>query len=165
MHDSLSRRQILTAKLRPLPGVLRPPWAVKGFEAKCDACGDCIKACPQKILRADGGGLPVIDFSRTGCDFCAECAKSCQSGAIRQSGTPWSLDVRVLGRCLAVQGTVCRSCEENCEEAAIRFRLGLNGKSYPLIDADECNGCGFCFAPCPTGAIAIEVKHMEEAQA
>jgi len=165
MHESLSRRQILTAKLQALPAVLRPPWTDEDFEAKCEACGDCIQACPRRILRADAQNFPFVDYARTGCDFCGECAKFCETGAIRKAGIPWQLEVRVLARCLAVRGTICRSCEEICEEEAISFRLGLNGKSYPMIDADECNGCGFCVAPCPTKAIAIQVKQMEEIHA
>ncbi len=169
MHESLSRRQILTAKLQSLPAVLRPPWTGDDFETRCNACGDCITACPRNILRADARKLPFVDFANTGCDFCGECARSCEAGAIGESASPWDLEVKVLARCLAVQGTVCRSCEEICDEEAVSFRLGLNGKSYPVIDMNTCNGCGFCIAPCPTRAIAIEARYearqMEEIHA
>lgn len=165
MHDRLSRRQILTAKLRALPAVLRPPWTGDDFEARCNACGECIQACPRQVLRVDAQNYPFVDYSNTGCDFCGECAKSCDTGAIRERATPWDVEVKILARCLAVQGTVCRSCEEICEEEAVSFRLGLNGKSCPVINAQACSGCGFCVAPCPTRAITIQAKQMEEIHA
>ena len=43
----------------------------------------------------------------------------------------------------------CNTCEENCPvEGAIEH----NDDNY-VVNADLCNGCMSCIAPCPTGAI------------
>lgn len=43
----------------------------------------------------------------------------------------------------------CNTCEENCPvEGAIEH----NDDNY-VVNADHCNGCMSCIAPCPTGAI------------
>lgn len=64
---------------------------------------------------------------------------------------------RLEPNCLAVQGTVCRTCSEHCEPGAIRFRLLPAGKSIPLIDDALCNACGDCVRVCPAQAMALRV--------
>jgi len=41
----------------------------------CDACGACVAACPQKILKTQEGKLVVVDMDL--CTICKECAKAC----------------------------------------------------------------------------------------
>ncbi|MBO3802814.1 MAG: DNA-directed RNA polymerase subunit D [Candidatus Brockarchaeota archaeon] len=41
----------------------------------CDACGRCVAACPQKILKVQGGRLYVSDVDL--CTVCKECARAC----------------------------------------------------------------------------------------
>jgi ferredoxin-type protein NapF len=50
---------------------------------------------------------------------------------------------------------VCRSCGEVCDESAIRFKLEVGGIARPLLDQEQCNGCGACFAVCPVRAVRI----------
>jgi ferredoxin-type protein NapF len=64
---------------------------------------------------------------------------------------------RLGPRCLAVQGTVCRTCGEHCEPGAIRFKLLPAGKSLPLIDDARCDACGECVRVCPVQAMALRV--------
>jgi ferredoxin-type protein NapF len=64
---------------------------------------------------------------------------------------------RLEPHCLAVQGTVCRTCGEHCEPGAIRFKLMPAGKSLPLIDDARCNACGECVRVCPAQAMALRV--------
>lgn len=52
-------------------------------------------------------------------------------------------------RCLARGGTVCRICEEFCDDGAIRFRLLGHGRSEPVVDLERCS-LGKAFLPaCP----------------
>ncbi len=163
--EGLNRRQIITASIKAKPAMLRPPWSGAAFEVNCNSCGDCIDICPRNILRGDDAGLAFIDFSHSGCDFCGECVRVCETGALAGSKMPWRVELEISGKCLAIRGIVCRSCDENCDEEAIRFRPGLNGKSYPIIDESSCNGCGSCVSPCPVRAITIKAKQMEEIHA
>ena len=60
-----SRRGFLRGRPRPRAEI-RPPWALTepAFSARCTRCGDCLTACPQKILVAGDGGFPTVDFAR-----------------------------------------------------------------------------------------------------
>ena len=68
---------------------------------------------------------------------------------------PWSIRARIGSACLAVQGVLCRLCEEPCEETAIRFRPALGGYALPEIDGEACSGCGACVSACPAQAIEM----------
>jgi ferredoxin-type protein NapF len=70
---------------------------------------------------------------------------------------------RLEPACLAVQGTVCRSCSEHCEPGAIRIKLLPAGRSIPLIDDARCNACGECVRVCPAQAMSLRI--VEEAAA
>ncbi len=160
-RPELSRRQFLQGELRADSRPVRPPWAL--FEAQfieaCQRCDDCIGVCPEKILRRGSGGFPQVDFAAGGCTFCGDCARLCEYGALVFGGDPnqlpWRLRVAIEASCLSLNGTVCRSCGEVCEEHAIRFRLEVGGIARPLLDAGECNGCGQCLSVCPVGSIRI----------
>ena len=62
----------------------------------------------------------------------------------------------ILPQCLANQGVVCRTCGEQCEAGAIRFRPRLGGVALPELDTTRCNGCANCLPGCPTQAIALQ---------
>lgn len=64
----------------------------------------------------------------------------------------------VIGaHCLSMTGTTCRICAEHCDAGAIRFRLGLGGRSTPIV-SEACNGCDACRPVCPVGAIVLAPK-------
>jgi ferredoxin len=69
--------------------------------------------------------------------------------------------VRIDAKCLDVNGTTCRLCEEHCEEFAISFQLMAGGRAVPMIDEASCSGCSQCISICPTGAIH-PIHHFEE---
>ena len=63
---------------------------------------------------------------------------------------------QVVSHCFSWQGALCRLCETQCPQGAIRFKPAFGGFALPEVDGDVCNGCGACLAVCPTNAIIIK---------
>ncbi|GGH24806.1 ferredoxin-type protein NapF [Cribrihabitans marinus] len=158
-----SRRNLLRGRFRKTETpAIHPPGAQPDFGNICDECGDCINACPEAILISSSRG-PVVDFSRGGCTFCGECARACPTGALQEALVPdWPWRAEVGAKCLAFQGVSCRACEDACDRRAIRFRLMTAGRAVPVIDQDQCNGCGECAFVCPALAIGLEISQACE---
>jgi len=154
----ISRRQFLRGDLSGARAPLRPPWALSEprFVDACNRCGDCVTACPEKIIIVVRG-YPAIDFARAACTFCAACVDACVPQALRQTAdaSPWRIRPQIGAACVANDNIVCRSCGDACAARAIRFspRLGSVGK--PEVDDERCTGCGACIAPCPVTAIRL----------
>lgn len=158
MDHSASRANFLHGRFGKTDRPVRPPWALDeaAFAALCDGCGRCAKACPEGIIVRGRGGLPQIDFTRGGCTFCGECLQVCEPGALADRGqAAWRNKASITSRCFSWQGVVCRLCEEQCEQRAIRFRPALGGYSLPEVDAEACDGCGACVTACPSGAVEV----------
>lgn len=156
-HAFLAGRK--DGKSASTPPVIRPPWALSEqiFRSKCDSCRACLTRCENAILVADGDGYPVVDFSRGSCSFCGVCAESCSRGAF-SSGMecpPWEIKAWISADCLAHANVLCRTCAEQCPEAAIIFPRRAGTLSAPLVLGQRCNGCGACSSPCPAGAITM----------
>ncbi|MGL1832093.1 ferredoxin-type protein NapF [Rhodocyclaceae bacterium SMB388] len=158
---SVSRRSFLRGRFRASEGALRPPWAKAAgeFEQCCTRCGDCTEACPTGIIKSGEGAYPIVDFGAGECTFCGDCVTVCEPGALRrvEGQGPWALKLSIAESCLARQGVECRVCGECCGASVIRFRPRLGGVSEPEPDVARCTGCGACVAPCPVGAIAMEM--------
>ncbi len=136
------------------------PWVInaKQFLEHCTQCGDCVRACPEKIIINGDGGFPRIDFDLGECDFCGQCAEICKEPIFTTiSEDPWQKKALINQACLAYEHIYCRSCAESCESQALTFQLGLS--AVPKINNELCNGCGACVAPCPSQA--IEVKELK----
>ena len=148
----------------------RPPWAVEEalFTHACTRCGACVAACPTGLLVEGTGGFPEADFQRGRCTFCADCVHACAKNA-RQSASsqvsalafssdlqPWSLCATIDTSCLPHRGVLCRSCEDHCEERAIRFTHRAGSPAHPEIIQSRCTGCGECVASCPAKAISMQ---------
>lgn len=138
----------------------RPPWSVlpdSAFVSSCSRCGDCVRACPAKVLSAGDGGFPVIRFAQAGCTLCGDCASACQTGAISKSAqpVPFPWRVKVSEACLNQKGVECRVCGDACDARALLFKPALGGISKLQIDLDACTGCGECVAVCPVEAIVV----------
>ncbi len=162
MATTLSRRALLRGRLTGIAPAIRPPWAAEEAEflSLCSRCDDCQKACPDSIIHAGDGGFPAINFKHGECTFCGDCVRACKTGALSPSGMkselpPWQLTPSIKDNCLALNRVVCRSCAEQCEQQAIRFRPAPGGVSRPELNNEQCNGCGACVGPCPVAAIEL----------
>ncbi len=137
---------------------IRPPWALEGesFFEKCTCCRQCLTACPEGILTADGFGYPHLDFSRGECNFCGLCVESCSEEALVNRGQqPWRHKAHIAASCLNNTGTLCRTCGEECEPRAISYPLQNTGFALPVVDLERCTGCGACLRGCPVQAITM----------
>ncbi len=145
--------------------IKRPPGAVDAevFANQCTKCNACIDACPELIILRDEDGLPQVDLRRGACTFCGVCARACKPQAILPA-SGWDWRAHVTNACLSLQGVTCRTCEDQCDNQAISFKLMAGGKSEPQINNKLCNGCGACAAACPTGAVSFyeTQQHSEE---
>jgi len=158
-----NRAEFLRGNFSGQSRTLRPPWALpeSGFVDRCTRCGDCLTACPQRILEKGRGGFPQVNFTWGECTFCGDCLRACAAGAFAvtpqqtASHAPWSARAAIDSGCLAMRGVECRSCGDQCTAAVIRFRLVVGGSAMPELDAVACTGCGACFAVCPVQAINI----------
>ncbi|MFB2532986.1 ferredoxin-type protein NapF [Paracoccus sp. p3-h83] len=155
--DARSRRNFLRGRFRRLDSdAMRPPQAVPGMEDICTGCADCARACPQGIIVIGTDRRPLVDLRRGECTFCGDCARACRSGALDPEGPlNWPWRAQISDRCISVQGTTCRACDDSCDARAIRFRLMTGGRSIPIVDFCQCTGCGACATVCPTAAIGF----------
>lgn len=154
---SASRRAFLSLPRRSRDAAIRPPRSTEAsIAAYCTGCQECTTACPESIISLNANQRPVLSFDSGACTFCSACAEACPTDAIdaaRDITWPWKAEVQEA--CLSRQGIMCRTCEDVCEPRAIRFKLALGGKSEPLIDVDQCSGCGACAHSCPAQAIRL----------
>ena len=154
-----SRRGFFRGRPRP-KAEIRPPWALPeaAFTECCTRCGDCLIACPEKIIVTGDGGFPGLDFKRGECTFCGECVTACKPQALLRAAdeqAPWAHKAVIGPSCLPERGVECRTCGDFCLANAIRFSPRLGGSPIPIIDPAICTGCGACLAPCPVNAITI----------
>ncbi len=142
----MSSRRELFRRLGGHPPTRRPPWTAADFAAGCTGCAACVEACPEGVLKLGAGRLVELDLSSAGCTLCGECASRCEAGLFdgARPAFPW---IATIGEaCLALAGIHCRSCQDACEPAAIRFRPAPGGVALAELDSQRCNGCGACLA-------------------
>ena len=139
----------------------RPPY----FESEevflqCIECvGLCVDACETHIIKIAKDKTPYLDFSVAGCTFCDECAKICPEDILKLE---YKDHIKVTveidpKRCMSWSKSICFSCKDPCLDNAIEFA----GMFYPEIDTQKCTSCGFCVKYCPTEAIIIKNKEVE----
>jgi ferredoxin-type protein NapF len=149
---------------------LRPPWTGDAALAeRCTRCGDCLTACPERVLIAGDGGFPAFD-PRAGsgaCSFCGACAEACPEDLfVSMDERPWDLIALISPEtCLAGAGIHCESCRDACPEVAVRFTPRVGGPPRPEILSDICSGCGACVGACPSAAISLHHEGQEKGAA
>ena len=146
----------------------RPPGAISGENAfldTCERCHACARACPHDAIsqygpafgRLEGG--PYIDPAEAPCHWCEDmpCIAACPSGALaREAEEPVAAIGTVtldLNRCLNAQGILCDTCSYRCPTHVKAIRM-VNRK--PVLDVDECVGCGMCVYHCDAEPPAFE---------
>jgi polyferredoxin len=166
--------------------LIRPPGVTAvsnetDFVQRCLRCLQCVRSCPNQIIKATGPGkgfdsllTPHIQFEQYGCDYyCQMCQLVCPNYAIPlqtlQEKQTTKMGLAHIHRRLCVvyaNDTNCLVCEEVCPvpEKAIKIREGtkiVNGEEitlrYPYMDLDLCIGCGICQVLCPASPKAIVV--------
>ncbi|MEQ9491018.1 MAG: ferredoxin-type protein NapF [Alphaproteobacteria bacterium] len=160
------RRRFLFARKQTEPAPFRPPWTDETLlDSRCTGCGDCLRACPENVLKPGAGGYPVFDpfAGSRECTFCGECAAACNEDVfVTFRDPPWNI-AAVLNEetCLAHRDIHCESCRDVCAEQAIRFRPRIGGPPTPTLEEAVCTGCGACISSCPANALSL--KHKEDA--
>jgi MauM/NapG family ferredoxin protein len=149
--------------------LMRPPGAVPElvFNARCLACGQCIKVCPTNALQPCtlGDGFSRLSTPKLvprigGCEEkCYSCGQVCPTRAINKLPYEEKRFVKIgtavidRHRCLAwEQNKECLVCDEVCPYNAITPRVVETTKGpfkVPIVDADLCIGCGMCEQQCP----------------
>lgn len=157
---------------------LRPPGAAMEhqFTSLCMRCGNCLRACPTKILSLArlqhglaGWLSPVVTYDTNYClQSCNLCTTVCPSGALTYVPVEQKLRAvmgvpRVdMSVCLLGDDRDCRVCRNRCPFEAIRLEFDEDEYTLvPRIDMHRCPGCGACEVACPTSPRkAITVRPM-----
>ena len=165
MSAQVSRMQFLRGDFKGKETPLRPPWAIAEslFTEICTNCGECISHCPTHIIKSARANFPVIDFSSGECLFCEQCVDVCKPQALLKTRveTPWKINASINETaCIAYQDVECRSCFDPCEARAIQMPPRLGGICLPVLNSNNCTGCGACFSVCPVQAISMNHLHQ-----
>lgn len=155
-------RKVLADRPR---AVLRPPGALpeEEFLATCVRCGSCSMVCPRKAILLENG-RPYIHPRTESCDLCRKCPEVCPSGALTlKPDEPVRMGRAEINKeqCLAWgHETVCRSCYANCplQEKALLLDRSHPEIWRPVVDPEQCAGCGMCEHICPQEPPAIAVR-------
>lgn len=171
-NDSLALVEEAGAEALPPPAkpFVRPPGAVAeaSFLALCTRCDDCVKACPEWVVRKTGPefgkrleGYPMLLPAQNPCVFCSgyPCIAACKTGALASpaagAGVRIGLAVVDNARCYMGQGQPCDYCVKECPVSPKAISVSARGLSAG-VDAGLCTGCGECAQICPANAISIE---------
>ncbi|MDR1013824.1 MAG: 4Fe-4S dicluster domain-containing protein [Coriobacteriales bacterium] len=161
--------------------LLRPPGAQgeEDFLARCIGCGKCIEACPYVAVRSapfavgPAAGTPVIDAREQACRLCEgfPCVGACPTGALRDVGvrTDVRMGTAVIDEelCIAIDGGIrCEVCYRSCPlinraiDIELRPRAGDSTHVLfaPVIDEEQCVGCGLCVERCVVGDPAPAIR-------
>ena len=109
----------------------------------------------------DGKSIALLQPNVDACRWCADtpCISACETGALRipASGTPAPVATIAFKRnlCMLSDGILCDECAMVCPSSVRAIRM-LHGR-LPLVDQDQCVGCGLCVKHCPAEPKALHV--------
>lgn len=153
----ISKKELLSANVHGKP-TIRPPYASKEshFDELCESCGDCLLACPEKILIYARGKLPKIDFSIGECTLCFKCVDACKYQALSRENKPAQYVALIIQeKCLSFNKVICDVCFDSCQYEAIDRKIMPAGIKHIMINHSKCLSCGACFHDCPNNAVAM----------
>ena len=145
--------------------LVRPPGGQDEdhFIATCLKCDRCRSICPLNCIGVanmnDGllnARTPKLDYHHGYCNFCDLCIENCPTGALRSFDpeTEWIAPAAIdTSLCIAYQpeGGGCRRCVDGCPFEAITTDTG----GHPVVEAEKCNGCGYCEYICPSNSYRV----------
>jgi MauM/NapG family ferredoxin protein len=164
------------SRTRASEKLIRPPGALpeEKFLQKCVKCGECMKVCPTNGLQPakteagpEGIWTPVLIPKIGYCEYyCSLCSQVCPTGAIRELRVPEKTQVKIgsswinKNRCIPWKfGDPCIVCEEHCPVSPKAIKMvivdvlqpdgTIKSPKAPVIDTDQCIGCGICENKCP----------------
>jgi ferredoxin-type protein NapG len=166
---------------------IRPPGAQAepDFLASCIKCGQCVEACPFDTLSLASAeekraiGVPYFEPRETPCYMCedAPCIAACPTDALlpgtaiedARMGLAVLIDQET---CLAFQGLRCEVCYRVCPlmGKAIRLEMKPHERTdkhayfLPVVDSEQCTGCGKCEYACILEKAAIKVLSRDVAK-
>lgn len=122
----------------------------------CDFCEDCLKVCEASALKKipDNNKIPSNTRAHIESDNGEESSELHDD--LESYRPPWHIKASIdLTNCLSMNATICRSCGESCDDKAIKFDLKLGGIAEPILNIEQCTGCGACFSVCPVHVITL----------
>ncbi len=136
-------------------------------EAKCTACGKCVKACPRGLFKLMPSDKRVHvrcsshdkgKFVRLGCDIgciaCGKCVKTCPVEAIA-----------LVNDLAVIDETKCIGCGKCATVCPTKSIVDQAGPHYTARINANCTGCTLCSRKCPVGAIGGEKKQLHSVDA
>lgn len=176
--------QAVVLATRSSEDILRPPGAQdeQDFLSRCIKCGRCIEACPYVALKtADNSaglavGTPTLDVRAQACRLCEDfpCVEACPTTALRdieeRSDVAMGLAVIDNELCIAMKGMRCEVCYRVCPlidvAITIDYRLrdddSIHSVFAPVINEDECVGCGLCVERCVVDDPEVAIKIIRD---
>lgn len=169
-----TRRAVGSGDLDDQP--ILPPGAVerRAFSGLCVRCGNCSRACPQRIIKPSLGQhglaallMPTLSFEQEYCHpDCVACTRVCPSGSLQlvslaqKRTTVLGLAKVTVTDCLQVTSGDCNECSAACYFDAIHPGVLRDGDiaPAPAVDPKRCVGCGACEMVCPARPKAIVVR-------
>lgn len=159
---------------------ITPPGSesARNFTQHCTACGLCISACPNQVLRPSSKLItfmqPEMSFEIGYCrPECTSCGDVCPTDAIsditkeEKSSTKIGSAVWIKNNCVVITDDVnCGNCAKHCPTGAITMipidANNSDSRKIPAINTERCIGCGACENLCPARPFsAIYVEGIE----